>query len=84
MQGMMENMPAGGMWGTGMMFFMTLLWIAVFVLIVMAVVYLVRYLQRSGRQETPAHETPLDILKKRYARGEIDKKEFEEKKRELM
>jgi putative membrane protein len=31
----------------------------------------------------PPAETALDVLKKRYARGEIGKQEFEEKKRDL-
>ena len=37
----------------------------------------------SGQAHTPA-ESALEILKKRYARGEINRQEFEEKKKELM
>ena len=36
----------------------------------------------SEKAHIPA-ESALDILKKRYARGEIDKQEYEEKKRDL-
>lgn len=38
-----------------------------------------------GYQNTPAlPDTPLEILKKRYARGEIDREEYESRKRDLM
>ncbi len=36
----------------------------------------------SGSPPSPP-ETPLEILKKRYARGEIDEAEYERRKREL-
>ncbi|KKT84046.1 MAG: hypothetical protein UW82_C0028G0011 [candidate division WWE3 bacterium GW2011_GWC2_44_9] len=50
------------------------------VLLILGVVALVRYLARSGQSRED--KTPLDILKERYARGEINKKEFEEKKKD--
>jgi putative membrane protein len=68
-------------WGLGMLF-MVLFWVA----IVLLIVWLVRAI--SGRSPDRPHplppsETPLEILQKRYARGEIDRAEFEEKRRDL-
>lgn len=55
------------------------------VLIVAAVViYAFWQLARSRGQDGTSRETPLDILKKRFARGETTAEEFEEKKRQLM
>lgn len=72
-------------WGHGMMWgglggaIMMILWIAVIV----AVIYLlIRAAQRNDGARSVS-ETALDILKKRYARGEISKEEFDDKKRDL-
>lgn len=71
----------GGWWGIGMLG-MALFWIVVIV----AVIFAVRALgdrSRWGGQPPPPRETPLEILQRRYASGEIDDEEFEEKKRKL-
>ena len=54
-------------------------------LIIAAIVVLARgFGARSGGGEPKLREkTPLDILGERYARGEIDKAEVEEKRRDL-
>ena len=66
-------------WGMGFgWFFMILFW----VLIIFGVVYLIRLLTRD-KEEKQQHESPLDILKKRYARGEITKEEYEKVKSDL-
>ena len=44
---------------------------------------LILLIHRMIKSNETGGETPLDLLEKRYARGEIDKAEFEEKKRGL-
>ena len=56
-------------------------------LIIIGVVWLVRSFAAkpdSGTSEPKARDkTPLEILAERYARGEIDKAEFEQKRKDL-
>lgn len=68
-------------WGWGFWILHTFLW---WVILILGIVVLVRLLGGSSRAaESPPAETALDILRKRYARGEIGKAEFEEKKRDI-
>ncbi len=55
--------------------------IAIWALIVTALVYGVRWLRRSSGHGSPA--TPLEILRGRYARGELTRQEFEAMRRDL-
>jgi putative membrane protein len=76
-----------GFFGIGMLL-MGLFWILVIGGVVWLVVALVRGSQgRSASQVlTPGAstgQTPLDILKARYAKGEVTKEQFEEMKRDL-
>jgi putative membrane protein len=80
-----QSLPYYGPWGGGawMLFgpFMMILFVA---LIVVAVVLLVRWLGGPSRWDGSAPaKSALDILKERFARGEIDKQEYEEKRRIL-
>lgn len=67
----------GGGMGIGMLVFWGL--------IIAAIVVLVRgFGGRSNKGETMARDnTPLDILRELYARGEVDKNEFEQKRRDI-
>jgi putative membrane protein len=68
------------------MFFGPLMMILFIAAIVVVVVLLVRWLGGAGHgaaPHSPPGRTPLDILKERFARGEIDKDEFEERRRTL-
>ena len=68
----------------GLMFMLLFL-----VLIVVAIIYLVRWANREGEpfgiSGPPAgRESALDILNKRYARGEITKEQYEQMKKDLL
>ena len=70
-------------WFMGPMMMIVFLVIAVIV-----VVLLVRWLGaqgpgHSGSHHAPSGRSPLDILKERFAKGEIDKEEYEERRRVL-
>lgn len=76
----MWHMGDGGLgWGIGMLV-MAVFWIALAV----ALVWITRTVwDRTAAREGPRPETPREILERRYARGEIDRAEFEEKRRDL-
>ncbi len=69
--------PMWGIWGLGMTLMMLVFWGVVIAALVLAIRWMAR--QAAGPRPDPA----LEILRQRYARGEIDKDEFEARKRDL-
>lgn len=67
------NHGYNGMWGFPG--WMTIVWV-----ILLAATFIIVYKMVNNKTQ---RETPLDILKKRFARGEISKEEYEEKKKTL-
>ena len=75
MQGMMDGYGMGGGWG--------ILGLIFWILVIIGLVLLIKYLWEGGTAKR-GQESALEILKERYARGEISKEEFEEKKKDLL
>jgi putative membrane protein len=76
-----------GMIGWGLMgWFGPLMMLVFWAAVIVAIVFLIRWIAHStkGTPDSKGGESALEILKKRYARGEINKEEFEEKKRDLL
>ncbi len=77
--------------GLGGMLFGGLLMLAFWVLVIVGVIWLVATIARGSSRGDPRTNTDasltvptsLDILKTRYAKGEITKEQYEEMKRDL-
>ncbi len=79
----------GGGWGMmggfGWWWFMPIFMILFWVLVIWAVVALVRGVSRPSDSDSGSSrpDSALEVLKRRYARGDISREEYEEKKRDL-
>lgn len=60
---------------------MLLFWIGV----IAAIVWLIASALRSGTRSSDANaSSAIEVLKRRYAQGEISKEEYEQKKKDLL
>jgi len=70
-----------GSYGWGLGWFMPLLMVIFWGLVIWGIVALVQY---TLRHNTQSSSSSLEMLKTRYAKGEITKAEFDEKKKDLI
>ena len=67
-----------GLFGSGIGFLFTLLFWGLIIFLIVALVK-----RAHGKEEQTDSKGALDILKERYAKGEIDKKQFQEMKKDI-
>jgi putative membrane protein len=79
------GMWPGMMWGYGAGWLMAIFNIVFWVVLIVAIVYFIKWLSASSKQKgnEKRGDSALEILRERYAKGEIGKDEFEEKKKAL-
>ncbi len=63
---------------------MGLIWIIVPVVLVVIIWLVIKVSSQNNNYNQRVGKSALDILKERYAAGEINKTEFEEKKKDLL
>jgi|GEM_PF-257448 len=79
-----SNMMGGGMGWGGM--FLGPIFISLIIILIIGLPLFFLKVSSSNtffKRDSDLSQTPLEILKKRYARGEIDKNEYQERKSEL-
>lgn len=74
-----------GFWAGTFFLIPIFLMIAFWVAVIIGFVYFVKWIIAAGKSHaTKSEETALDILKKRYAKGEIGKEAFERIKQDIQ
>jgi putative membrane protein len=71
--------------GGALLFFGWVIVVVFWILVILAIIALIRWVARQlGGGRGAEGKVALDILKERYAKGEINKEEYEAKKKDLM
>jgi len=79
---MMWGLGYGG-WGHMGSWIGPIFMVAFWALLIVGGVFLVRFLVRLGREHGTKADSALEILKRRYARGEIGQEEFTSTRKDL-
>mgnify|MGYP006279351593 CR=1 FL=1 len=64
----------GWIWITGLIFLIVIIWL----------ISKSASNKKGGRAINKHEKTAMDLLKERYAEGEIDKEEFEQRKKDIL
>ena len=70
-------------WGYGYGLAHMVIWVVILAVIIIGIVRLVRSLSANDARVLQRRPAGLDVLEERYARGEINRDEYLEKKRDL-
>lgn len=73
-------------WGYGIGWLWTVLNIVFWIALIAGIFFLIRWLAVSakhGGREAKSEDSAMEILRKRYAQGEINREEFEKKRKDL-
>ena len=81
--------PQSGMMGSwgygGYGSFHMIIWLVILIAVIAGVVWLVRTMTPASVHHLPARRPAgLDVLEERYARGEINRDEYLQKKRDML
>jgi len=71
------HMMGYGWYGGGLM------WVILIIVAVVVIYFVLNRSKHGGTLGNPDRESPMDILKKRYAKGEITKEEFDKLKKDM-
>lgn len=61
----------------------TIMMVVLFVLTVLIIAWVLRAVGLGWQSDSKVRDTPLDTLKRRFARGEIDRAEYEDRRKLL-